>query len=81
MIIRVDSYKEDVADIIDQYESLGLVYHSREPIDSDAVSLFFTADKSTGLDVASNDSSVTAFLEFEDGTTSQLHIRKDRHFI
>lgn len=67
-------------DFIDHYESQGLTFERSDKIDRDLIQLTFSSDHSAGTQLISNDPYVEGFLEFEDGTSSKLYVRKNRVF-
>lgn len=69
----------DVYDTIEYAESQGLQLHKKTKIDREAVELLFFTD---GKEAAMQFSAYGAetFLQFEDGSTSPLHIRSSRDF-
>lgn len=68
-----------VYETIEYAESQGLQLHSKTKIDRESIELIFSTD---GKEAAMqfSDYGAETYLQFEDGSTSPLHIRKDRDF-
>lgn len=69
----------EVYDTIEYAESQGLQLHTKTKIDRDSVELLFLTD---GKEAAMqfSDYGAETYLQFEDGSTSPLHIRRSRDF-
>lgn len=63
-------------DAVEYYESLGMSLERHYKIDRDTVSLSFRGDKDLSAAILQSDSNASGELEFEDGTTSPLYVRR-----
>jgi hypothetical protein len=75
MLLKITCSPNEVTAAKDYYESSGLEFTAKQTISRDEVTLTFRVpekDRAAGL-------VGDLFLEFEDGSTSPMYIRKDRN--
>jgi hypothetical protein len=79
MLVKMTCPQAEVYDTIEYAESQGLQLYKKTKIDREYVELLFLTD---GKEAATQFSEYGAetYLQFEDGSTSPLHIRKERDF-
>jgi hypothetical protein len=79
MLVRMMCSPEEVRDTIEHVESQGLSLINKTKINTNTIELEFTG---SGIEAAVylNRQGAQAFLQFGDGSSSPLHIRKDRDF-
>jgi hypothetical protein len=79
MLVKMTCASNQVYDTIEYAESQGLQLHQKIKIDKETTELYFTTD---GKEAATQFSEYGAetFLQFADGSSSPLYVRKDRDF-
>ena len=79
MLVKMTCHPTEVYNTIEYAESQGLQLHSKTKIDRDCVELLFLTD---GKEAAAHFSEYGAetYLQFEDGSISPLHIRRNIDF-
>jgi hypothetical protein len=79
MLVKMTCHPTEVYDTIEYAESQGLQLHNKTKISRECVELLFSTD---GKEVAAQLSEFGAetYLQFEDGSISPLHIRRNRDF-
>lgn len=78
MLVRVTCHITQIESYVDHYESNGFSLLDKH-IDQEEASLTFQGRSSAQVAEASFwDSSAQAYLQFQDGTTSPLYVRRSR---
>lgn len=76
MLVTIPVYARDKNDSIEYYESIGMRLDSYHKLDRDTINLVFSCDKDTGASILQAYPEAQGSLQFEDGTSSPLYVRK-----
>lgn len=79
MLVKMTCASNQVYETIEYAESQGLQLQQKIKLDKETVELLFTTNGKEAA-VQFSDYGAEAFLQFEDGTTSPLYVRRDRDF-
>jgi hypothetical protein len=79
MLVKMMCSPTEVYDTIEYAESQGLQLHSKTKIDKESVELLFSTNGKEAA-VQFSDYGAETYLQFEDGSTAPLYIRRDRDF-
>lgn len=79
MLVKMTCAATDTYQTIEYAESQGLQLHRKTKLDRDTVELLFTTDGKEAV-IQFSEYGAETYLQFEDGSTSPLHIRKSRDF-
>ncbi len=80
MLLRVSCAKELVEQYEEYYYSNGFLLLSKEYQGDEAQLVFKAISSSHSAEFLASDTSARAFLEFSDGSTSPLYIRRTHSF-
>jgi hypothetical protein len=75
MLVKITCNPKDVQATLEYYEAQDLHLIERRVLNREATELIF---ETSGKERAFTGDNVETFLEFQDGSVSPLHIRKDR---
>ena len=77
MLVRVSCHPTQIEEYENYYNSMGLYLLDKQVLDQDNITLVFKGERVESVATAAYyDSSAQAFLEFSDGTTSPLYVRR-----
>lgn len=75
MLVKILCNPTHVNETLEYYESQGLYLVSRRTLNRESVEIIF---ETSGKEQAVSGENIETFLEFQDGTTAPLYIRKER---
>jgi len=75
MLVKISCSPTHVDETLEYYEAQGLYLVSRRTLNREAVELVF---QTSGKEQAFAGDGIETFLEFQDGSTAPLYIRRER---
>ena len=76
MHITISVYPTEKNNVVEHYESLGMRLEKTIKVSRDHLDLVFSCDKNLGSQILVHDTSARGSIEFEDGTSSPLYVRR-----